>query len=70
MNERLLGFVLEFAAQAEEHADVEYAKRRTGYTRQDFFNTKLVELIIRQCAEICLEANDHDNILRHFGVEE
>ena len=70
MNERLLGFVLEFAAQAEEYADVEYAKRQTGYTRQDFFNTKLVELIVRQCAEICLEANDHDNILRYFGVDE
>ena len=28
------------------------------------------ELIVRECAEICLEANDHKNILRHFGVEE
>jgi len=27
-------------------------------------------LIVRECAEICLEANDHKNILRHFGVEE
>lgn len=27
------------------------------------------ELIVRECAEICLEANDHKNILRHFGVE-
>jgi hypothetical protein len=70
MNERLLGFVLEFAAQAEEYADVEYAKRQTGYTRQDFFNYKLVQLTVRQCAEICLEANDHDNILRYFGVDE
>jgi hypothetical protein len=34
---------------------------------------KFAELIIRQCAEICLEANDHKNILRYygyFGVEE
>jgi hypothetical protein len=30
---------------------------------------KLAELIVRECAEICLEANDHKNILRHFGVE-
>lgn len=30
---------------------------------------KFAELIIRECAEICLEANDHKNILRHFGVE-
>jgi hypothetical protein len=29
----------------------------------------LVKLIVRECAEICLEANDHKNILRHFGVE-
>ena len=29
----------------------------------------LVELVVRECAEICLEANDHKNILRHFGVE-
>lgn len=27
------------------------------------------ELIIKECAEICLEANDHKNILTHFGVE-
>jgi hypothetical protein len=34
---------------------------------------ELVELIVRECAEICLEANDHKNILRYygyFGVEE
>ena len=31
---------------------------------------KFAELIVRECAEICLEANDHNNILRHFGVEE
>jgi hypothetical protein len=33
------------------------------------FNEKFAELIVRECAEICLEANDHKNILRHFGVE-
>ena len=31
---------------------------------------KFAELIVKECAEICLEANDHKNILRHFGVEE
>jgi hypothetical protein len=31
---------------------------------------KFAELIVRECAEICLEANDHKNILQHFGVEE
>jgi len=30
---------------------------------------KFADLIVRDCAEICLEANDHDNILRYFGVE-
>ena len=31
---------------------------------------KFAELIVRECAEICLEANDHKNILQHFGVKE
>ena len=31
---------------------------------------KLAELVVRECAEICLEANDHKNILEHFGVKE
>lgn len=30
---------------------------------------RFAEMIVRECAEICLEANDHKNILRHFGVE-
>ena len=36
----------------------------------ELFHEKFAELIVRECAEICLEANDHKNILRHFGVEE
>jgi len=36
----------------------------------EVYHTKFAELIIRECAEICLEANDHKNILRHFGVEQ
>ena len=31
---------------------------------------KFAELLVRECAEICLEANDHKNILRYFGVEQ
>lgn len=31
---------------------------------------KLVELVARECAEICLEANDYKNILRHFNIKE
>jgi hypothetical protein len=34
------------------------------------YNQRFAELIVRECAEICLEANDHKNILRHFGVDE
>lgn len=30
---------------------------------------KFAELIVRECAEICLEANDHKNILRHFDLD-
>lgn len=30
---------------------------------------RFAEMIVKECAEICLEANDHENILRHFGVE-
>lgn len=33
------------------------------------WEARFAELIVRECAEICLEANDHDNILRHFGVK-
>ena len=36
---------------------------------QSFDMEKFAELIVRECAEICLEANDHKNILRHFGVD-
>ena len=38
-------------------------------TKQIELIEKFAELIVRECAEICLEANDHKNILRHFGVE-
>lgn len=30
---------------------------------------QFAELIVRECAEVCLEANDHDNILKHFGLK-
>jgi hypothetical protein len=36
---------------------------------KDFDYEKFAELLIRECAEICLEANDYKNILQHFGVE-
>jgi hypothetical protein len=67
MNER----IRQLAEQAEEYA----AQNATGDWEvgpayQDLYNKKFAELIVRECAEICLEANDHKNILRYFGVEE
>lgn len=70
MNERLL----EFAEQAEEYASIEYKKRKTGYDRQYFFETKFAELIIIECANIV----DNDSTLigivgedlkEHFGIK-
>ena len=37
---------------------------------QSFDIEKFAKLIIRECAEICLETNDHKNILKHFEVKE
>jgi len=41
-----------------------------SWEAQTRFIEKFAELIVKECAEICLEANDHKNILQHFGVEE
>ena len=41
-----------------------------SWEEQTKFMERFAELIVRECAEICLEANDHKNILQHFGVEE
>ena len=41
-----------------------------GYDKIKEIQFRTAELIVRECAEICLEANDHKNILQHFGVEE
>jgi len=46
MNER----IKELAVQAEEYSYKEYAKRETGYTREDFFTKKFAELIVKECA--------------------
>ena len=54
----------EHIKQIAEHAGFDVY----GWNEKEF--EKFAELIVRECAEICLEANDHKNILRHFGVEE
>ena len=62
MNER----IKELAVQATTYID---PSANDGVC-WNFDKEKFAELIVRECAEICLEANDHKNILRHFGVEE
>jgi hypothetical protein len=42
--------------------------RYVGYITEEQIK-KFAELIVRECAEICLEDNDHKNILRCFGIE-
>jgi hypothetical protein len=56
-----------------ERIDELLKQSRTEYWTQytpSYDYEKFAELIVRECAEICLEANDHKNILQHFGVEE
>ena len=63
MNER----IKELALQAMTY--VTHNPKANKLNSGDMFDEKFAELIVRECAEICLEANDHKNILRHFGVE-
>ena len=62
MNER----IQQLAWAAEDYADSivdQGGEFHQAYTR------KFAELIVRECADLCYSANDHKNILRHFGVE-
>jgi hypothetical protein len=61
MNERIDELMIEAGARFEFLHGVHY---------DDFQYKKFAQLIVMECAEICLEANDHKNILQHFGVEE
>ena len=36
----------------------------------DSFEQKFAELIVRECLDNCMAANDRDRIREHFGVEE
>ena len=63
MNERIKELMVELKKTVSTHRGDEVL---IGYNEIE----KFAELIVRECAEICLEANDHKNILRHFGVEE
>jgi len=63
MNER----IQQLAEQATSYADTLDVADQRIY--QEIRDREFAELIIKECAEICLEANDHKNILRHFGIE-
>ena len=57
----------------KELMDQSYEKRIDTFSHEEynaFSREKFAKLIIRECAEICLEANDHKNILHHFGIVE
>ena len=66
MNDRILELALQAGLKKAPGADREYI----GDFDWRQFADLIVQLTVRQCAEICLEANDHENILKHFGVEE
>jgi hypothetical protein len=66
MNERIIDLYEQASSFASE-------EENPTKSYKDRVMLKFAELIVRQCAEICLEANDHKNILRYygyFGVEE
>ena len=66
MNDRIKQFAVQ--AQIGLFEDKSFGWSVIAGTDQHL--SKFAELIVRECAEICLEANDHKNILQHFGVEE
>jgi hypothetical protein len=73
MNER----IQLLAEQATSNISVVHeGYRGKGYTEQvEYFDkAKFAELIVRECANVGLETHGnydvHDDILKHFGVEE
>ena len=66
MNER----IRELAGQAKFMAEEDINKQISYNTELKAFAEKFAELIVRECAELCLADYDADIILAHFGVEE
>ena len=68
MNERI--------EQLAEQATLKWAEEVSGGVQEmEFFDKeKFAELIVRECALVGLETHGnydvHDDILKHFGVEE
>jgi hypothetical protein len=89
MNERRIE---ELAKQARAWAETAFKHQHekftshwdnpVGYTVTQFFEQKFAELIVRECAQVCLEQRDPANlnykpserfaeaVKQHFGVEE
>jgi hypothetical protein len=65
MNER----IQELKQQATDYVDGVDAGLKLDHYQQ-FVDLKFAELIVRECAELCLADYDADIILAHFGVEE
>ena len=66
MNERIKELVRQATVPADQVEN--YAKSEGLIVPDEKLDVaKFAELIVRECAEICLEANDHKNILRYYG---
>jgi len=63
MNER----IKELYTQVCMEQNLPFTLEHNSAYMLDAFADKFAELIVKECAEICLEANDHKNILQHFG---
>ena len=66
MNDRIQELALQAGVTGYFAAGTEYA---TPIPLSDEVQ-KFAELIVRECAELCLADYDADIILAHFGVEE
>lgn len=63
--------ILQFLVQAEEFADIEYAKKLSRKSWQTFVYEKFVALLVQECIDIAHQKGDNVAYLAsHFGVEE
>jgi hypothetical protein len=68
MNERIRELFDRAEHQALKHLGSDW-EVYVEPSREQIFE-KFAELIVRECAELCLADYDADIILAHFGVEE
>ena len=64
MNER----IQQLAGQALDRV-VPYTWTRLDYDEIQKLQEYFAELIVRECLDNCMAANDRDRIREHFGVE-